>query len=361
MHEQSPVIDVALSMLTLVRGGMGGSETYARELTGQLATAPGVRATAYVPATAAGFSQGIDEQIMFQIRGGGSTIERLRAVTSALLFAPSIRREMAKATVVHFPFTVPVPRPARGQAFVQTLLDVQHLDLPQLFSRSELLYRRHFYEGAARRADAVITISEFAKQRMVELLALSPKKIHVAHLGVDPAEFIPNSGPRENFVLYPARGWPHKNHPRLIEAMSIVRRNIPDMRLVLTGGGLEGLGTLPDWVDRKGLVSVDELKALYRSAAVLAFPSLYEGFGLPPLEAMASGCPVAASNAGSIPEVCGEAALLFNALDVKSIASGIIEAIDRRDELTSRGAHQVQNFTWERCRDVHLAVYRSVA
>jgi len=114
-------------------------------------------------------------------------------------------------------------------------------------------------------------------------------------------------------------------------------------------------------VDLKGLVSYDELKALYRSAAVLAFPSLYEGFGLPPLEAMASGCPVAASDAGSIPEVCGEAAVLFKALDVKSIASGIIEAIDRRDELTSRGAHQVQKFTWERCRDVHLAVYRRVA
>jgi glycosyltransferase involved in cell wall biosynthesis len=361
VHEQSPVIDVALSMLTLVPGGMGGSETYARELTRQLATAPGVRATAYVPATAGGFSQGIDEQTISQVRGGGSSIERLLAVASATLHAPGIRREMAGAAIVHFPFTVPVPRPAKGQAFVQTLLDVQHLDLPQLFSRSELAYRHHFYDGAARRADAVITISEFAKQRMVELLGLSPGKIHVAHLAVDPNEFISHSGPRENFVLYPARRWPHKNHARLIEAMATVRKHIPDMRLVLTGGGLDGLGALPGWVDRKGLVSYDELKTLYRSAAVLAFPSLYEGFGLPPLEAMASGCPVAASNAGSIPEVCGDAAVLFDALDPGSIASGILEAIDRHVELASEGARQVQNFTWERCRDVHLAVYRSVA
>lgn len=348
-------------MLTLVPGGMGGSETYARELTRQLATAEGVRATAYIPAGAAGFSQGIDERIVARVRGGGSTVERLRAVASATLFARGIRREMAGARVVHFPFTVPVPRPARGQAFVQTLLDVQHLDLPQLFSRPELAYRRRFYEGAARRADAVITISEFAKQRMVDLLGLAPEKIHVAHLAVDPAEFVSNPGPRDNFVLYPARGWPHKNHARLIEAMTAVRARIPDMRLVLTGGSLDGLGTLPDWVDRKGLVSYDELKSLYRSAAVLAFPSLYEGFGLPPLEAMASGCPVAASNAGSIPEVCGDAAVLFDALNVESIASGILAAIDRRVELTSTGAFQVQNFTWERCRDVHLAVYRSVA
>lgn len=348
-------------MLTLVPGGMGGSETYARELTRQLATAKGVHATAYVPAGSAGFSQGIDEHSISLVHGGGSTIERLRAVASATLFAPGIRRELAGAQVVHFPFTVPVPRPARGQAFVQTLLDVQHLDLPQLFSRPELAYRRLFYEGAARRADAVITISEFAKQRMIELLGLDREKIHVAHLAVDPAEFVPNPGAREDFVLYPARGWPHKNHARLIKAMSIVRVSNPGMRLVLTGGGLDVLGALPDWVDRKGLVSYGELKALYRSAAVLAFPSLYEGFGLPPLEAMASGCPVAASNAGSVPEVCGDAAVLFDALDVESIASGIVEALHHSDELAARGARQVQSFSWEKCRDVHLAVYRSVA
>lgn len=360
MAEQSRVIEVALSMLTLVPGGMGGSETYARELTRQLATTPGVLATAFVPSSAAGFSQGIEERVISGVRGGGSTIERLRAVTGASILAPRIRREMADADVVHFPFTVPVPHPGRGKAFVQTLLDVQHLDLPQLFSRPELVYRRHFYEGAAQRADAVITISEFAKQRMIELLGLSPKKIHVAHLAVDPSEYVPNPGPRENFVLYPARGWPHKNHSRLLEAMAIVRQRNPGMRLVLTGGGLDGLGELPDWADRRGLVGYDELKALYRSATVLAFPSLYEGFGLPPLEAMASGCPVAASNAGSIPEVCGDAAVLFDALNVQAIASGILEARDRHDELALKGARQLQTFTWERCRDVHLAVYRSV-
>jgi hypothetical protein len=149
------MIDVALSMLTLVPGGMGGSETYARELTRQLATANGVRATAYVPSSARGFSQGIDERVIGETRGGGSTAARLRAVASSTIFGPAIRRQMASAQVVHFPFTVPVPRPKRSQAFVQTLLDVQHLDLPHLFSRAELIYRQHFYEGAARRADAI--------------------------------------------------------------------------------------------------------------------------------------------------------------------------------------------------------------
>ena len=355
------MLDVALSMLTLVPGGMGGSETYARELTRQLASVDGLSATAWVPENAAGFSASIPERVVARVHGGPTTVDRLRAVATATVFGRGIRRELADCRVVHFPFTVPVPHPSKDQAFVQTLLDVQHLDLPHLFSRAELLYRRHFYEGAARRADAVITISEFAKSRMVELLGLDAAKIHVAHLGVDIDTFSPNLGSRENFVLYPARGWQHKNHVRLIEAMRLVRAERADIRLVLTGGALDQLGDLPDWVDRRGLVSGDELKRLYRSAAVLAFPSLYEGFGLPPLEAMASGCPVAASAAGSIPEVCGDAAVLFDPADPAAIAEGILDALARSSELTDRGLAHVRNFTWEQCRDVHVNVYRSVA
>lgn len=349
---------VALPMLTLVPGGMGGSETYARALTGQLADAPGIRATAFVPATAAGFSRGIREVVVGSVRGGPTTRERLGAVALATLHGASVRAAMSDADVVHYPFTVTVPRPAGRQALVQSLLDVQHLELPHLFGRAELAWRRHFYEGAARRADVVITISEFAKRRMVELLGIPEERIAVAHLGVDAARYLPNTGPRENFVLYPARGWAHKNHARLIEAMTILRKDRPGLRLVLTGGGLDGLGELPDWVDRRGLVSDEELHGLYRSAAALAFPSLYEGFGLPPLEAMASGCPAAVSNAGSIPEVCGDAAILFDPLDPDSIAEGIARAIDRRDALAPEGIAQAAGFTWESCRDAHVAAYR---
>jgi glycosyltransferase involved in cell wall biosynthesis len=352
---------VALCMMTLVPGGMGGSETYARALTRQFAGNAELDAVAYVPATAAGFSEGIDEQVIAGVRGGASSVQRLRAVASATLLGAGIRRRMHDARVVHYPLTVPAPRPGRGQAFVQTLLDVQHLDLPDLFGSAELAYRRVFYEGAARRADLVITISEFAKQRMVDLLGIAPERIRVAHLGVDVSGFVANAGPRDDFVLYPARGWKHKNHARLVEAMGIVRETRPEMRLVLTGGDLESLGALPDWVDRRGLVPLDELRELYRRAAVLAFPSLYEGFGLPPLEAMASGCPVAATDAGSVPEVCGDAAVLFDAMDPGSIADGILTAIERSTELFPLGLDQVHRFTWERCRDTHIQAYRDVA
>jgi glycosyltransferase involved in cell wall biosynthesis len=352
---------VALSMLTLFPGGMGGSETYARALTQQLATVDGLVATAYIPENAAGFSEGIPEIVIPGVHTGPSTRERLGAMAAATLHRRRITSLLSSARVVHYPFTIPTPGPARDQAFVQTMHDVQHLDLPHLFGRAELAFRKRFYEGAAKRADAVITISEFAKSRMTDLLGIAPERISVAHLGVDADAFTPYLGPRQDFVLYPARGWKHKNHTRLMEAMRLVRTEYPDMRLVLTGGGLDTLGKVPEWVDVRGLVPFEELRELYRSAAVLAFPSLYEGFGLPPLEAMASGCPVAATDAGSVPEVCGDAAVLFNAKDPEAIAAGIRTALADGQELARRGLEQVRRFTWERCRDIHLDVYRAVA
>ncbi len=354
----APQLSVALSMLTLVPGGMGGSETYARALTEQLVGLAGMDVTAFVPTSAAGFSRAVPEVEISGLHAGPTNVDRLRTLVGATLLSPRIRRSMRANQVVHYPFTVPAARPARSQASVQSLLDVQHLELPHMFSKTELAYRRLFYEGYARQADAVITISHFAKRRMVELLGIEAERIHVAQLGVDTSRFTANLGPRENFVLYPARGWAHKNHAALIEAVAIARQENPELRLVLTGGGLDALGELPDWVDRRGLVPEVELLELYRTAGAMIFPSLYEGFGLPPLEAMASGCPVAVSTAGSLPEVVGDAAVTFDASDPTAIAAGIEETFRCSAELTAAGLVQVTKFTWESCRDVHVAAYR---
>jgi glycosyltransferase involved in cell wall biosynthesis len=348
-------------MLTLVPGGMGGSETYARALTEQLAGHEGVHSEVFLTEAAEGFSRGIPEQVVSGLHAGGSTADRLRTVADIRLRSGSIRKRFAAFDVVHYPFTVPAPTPGRKQATVQSLLDIQHLQLPELFGKAELLYRRRFYEGFARKADAIITISHFAKAGMVDILGLDPDRIFVAHLGVDTSRFTPYVGERENFVLYPARGWPHKNHKRLFEAMTIAREKNPDLTLVLTGGALDSLGPLPDWVDRRGLVSDEELQDLYRRAGAMVFPSLYEGFGLPPLEAMASGCPVASSNAGSLPEVVGDAAVLFDPEDPEAIAQGIHDVLSRSDELSKAGIEHAKTFTWENCRDVHVEAYRYAA
>jgi glycosyltransferase involved in cell wall biosynthesis len=112
-------------------------------------------------------------------------------------------------------------------------------------------------------------------------------------------------------------------------------------------------------VETLGGVSGDELVALYRRAAALVFPSLYEGFGLPPVEAMACGCPVAASNAASLPEVVGDAAVLFDPRDPGSIAAGIEEALARADELGSRGIGRAAAFTWDATARAHDRVYEA--
>jgi glycosyltransferase involved in cell wall biosynthesis len=340
-------------MLTLVPGGMGGSETYARELTRELAGSSRVDATAYVARVGAGFSAGVPEKVVPSVTGGPSIANRVRTLVQAARRRRSILDSMRPAEVVHFPFTAPVPWPRTDTAFVQSLLDVQHLDLPHLFSPAERLYRRRYYDHAARRADAVITISTFAKQSIVDRLGIDPDRITVAPLGVSASDFTPNLGPREPFLLYPARGWAHKNHGTLVEAVRLLRQDIPGLRLILTGGALDTLGALPEWVDVRGLVSLPELRELYRTASCLVFPSLYEGFGLPAIEAMASGCPVAASGAGSLPEVCGDAAELFDAKDPAAIAAGTARALGRSAELQQIGLARATAFTWTACAAAH--------
>ncbi|WP_315096652.1 glycosyltransferase family 1 protein [uncultured Cellulomonas sp.] len=357
MTPENDRLRVALSMLTLVPGGMGGSETYARELVRGLAASDRVDATGFVARIGAGFCAPLPERVSTGVTGGHSTVDRVRTLAQAALHGRGLRAAMSGFDVVHVPFTAPVPRPPRGVPMVQTLFDVQHLDLPHLFSKAELLYRTRYYEGAARDAAAVVTISEFARRQIVEQVGVDADRVHVAHLGVDADAFTPHLGAREPFLLYPARGWAHKNHARLIEAVGLLRETRPDLRLVLTGGALDSLGTVPTWVDVRGLVPVDELRRLYRAASAMVFPSLYEGFGLPPLEAMASGCPVASSTAGSLPEICGDAAVLFDPTDPADIARGTLEAIDRTEQLQPLGLAQVRRFTWDRCLRVHEDAY----
>ncbi|MCM6761778.1 glycosyltransferase family 4 protein [Rathayibacter sp. ZW T2_19] len=357
-------LPVTLAVLTVDPGGMGGGETYARALTRLLVPRPGedgLRVRVLVPENARGFSEGVPEQVADGVVSGAGHRRRAVGMLQALARTVRLRRRLERDEILYFPFTVPLPWPSRRQGHVQMLFDLQHRDLPELFPRVERVFRRVAYEATARRADAVITISAFTKSRIVELLGIPEERVHVSHLGVDTSRFRPNLGERDDFVFFPARAWPHKNHARLFEAMRLLRADGHGLRLVLTGGDLDRLGELPDFVEWRGHVAPEELAELYRRAAVLAFPSLYEGFGFPPIEAMASGCPVAAADAGSLPEICGDAAVYVDPLDPRSIADGILEAIARREQLAPLGLARAARFDWERCRREHLEVFRAVA
>jgi glycosyltransferase involved in cell wall biosynthesis len=349
---------VVMPVLNLVPGGVGGSETYTRALVKELDSRPDVELQVVVSRRTAGAIGAEHEIVAARVSGGHSTGARIAALVSGSVADRTVRSALGSADVVHYPLTVPIP--LIHKPWVHTLLDVQHLDLPEMFSWAERQYRKATYDLAARRARRVITISEFSRRRISENLSIPPERIDVAPLGVDLAHYTPSSGERDPFLLFPAAVWPHKNHARLFEAMRVLHETRPELTLVLTGGRRSRLGRLPAWVEHRGFVDDEELRALYARAACLVFPSLYEGFGLPPLEAMARGCPVAVSNAGSLPEICGDAAITFDPENVNDMASAIERAMRSGDRLRDRGVERARRFTWEACAAAHLASYSTL-
>ncbi len=319
---------IGISMLTLRPGRMGGSETYARGLARALAEHGSLEYRCLVPAGAADAADGLPRMVGRQLDG---------------------------LAAVHYPFTIPLPRTGLPTAI--TLHDLLHREGAPLSPPLQRLVRRYTYDRSARRAQLVIVPSEYVRGRTHELLGVPLERIRVVHWGIDHDRFRPGSEPREGFLFYPASPWPHKNHARLFEAFALLRSERPELELVLTGIGFRGL---PPGVRAVGRVGWDELPSLYRRAGALVFPSLHEGFGYPPLEAMASGCPVACSNATALPEICGDAAILFDPASVDEIASAAAHALDGGEELMRRGLERAGRFTWAEAARGHEAAYREL-
>jgi glycosyltransferase involved in cell wall biosynthesis len=348
-------VRVGISLLTLAPGDLGGSETYARQLVKALATVGTHEYAIFVPARskdAAGRLPAIEVNELPVAKRGPA---RIAAMALSTFRSKRVQTKLETVDVVHYALTVPLPRTTTPT--VVTLHDVQHRDLPDFFGPAKRSFRRLAYDRATKSAEAVVVTSEFVRGRALEQLDLDSTRVHVVPHAINHTLFRPADDEREPILLYPARPWPHKNHARLFETFAILRKHDPKLRLILTGGGLERLGQLPDGVERWGVVPAGELASLYRRAACLVFPSLYEGFGLPPLEAMACGCPVAASNLTAIPEVCGDAAVLFDPHDPEAIAEAVLEADARADELRPKGLARAAEFTWEATARKHDDVY----
>jgi glycosyltransferase involved in cell wall biosynthesis len=341
---------IGISLLTLVPGISGGSETYARSLVAALGRVGGLEYRVFLP-TIADDVEGLPSEVVAEYRASRGMPGRIAAMSLAAARPRPLRRRFAGCDALHFPLSVMLP-PVDAPPSVTSVLDLQHEEYPAFFSRAELRYRKVVYGWTVKRSRLVITISNHAASTLVHRLGVPSGRIRPIHLGIDHERFTPGDGPREGFLLYPARNWPHKNHARLFEAL----RLLPGQRLVLTGYD----GPVPDGVESLGRVSQEELVSLYRRASALVFPSLYEGFGQPPLEAMACGCPVACSNAASLPEVCGDAARLFDPEDPAAIAAAVRDVLEAPDEWAAKGLARAAKFTWDACARAHDEVYREL-
>ncbi len=352
---------VGISLLTLVPGVVGGSETYARELTRALARTGELEYEAFVPTIAPDAADGLPTRVVSEYRASASTAGRVAAMSRAWLAPGRVRRAMGLDALdaVHYPLSVVIPPVGTRPPAAVTVHDLQHELYPQFFSRSELAYRRLLYKQAVTSCRIVIAISEHARETVIARYGLDPSRVVAIPLGVDHDRLTPGEESREPFLVYPANPWPHKNHARLYEAFARVRRDRPELRLVLTGTGHET--QLPDGVENRGRVPYDELVRLYRTASALVFPSLYEGFGLPPIEAMACGCPVASSDAASLPEVCGGAAELFDPLSVEDMARAIEAVLADPERYGERGIARARAFSWGSTAWAHEDVYRRLA
>jgi glycosyltransferase involved in cell wall biosynthesis len=264
----------------------------------------------------------------------------------------------------HFNYVVP---PAYRRPAVVTVHDLSFESDPELMGRRDRLMFRTFVPRSARRAERVLVVSERTKRDLVEHYRIREEKIVVTPNGVDPI-FQPNgsapNGPP--YVLFVGGIQPRKDPATAIEALA---RIDGDLRLVLVGDEKRGGDELRSAIRRLGLerrvefagyVEHEGLASLYRGAACLVFPSRYEGFGLPVLEAMASGTPVVATTAGAVPEVAGDAAVLVEPGDPEALAEGIREALGNRERLVAEGLERARRFTWAETARRTLEVYREL-
>ncbi len=291
---------------------------------------------------------------------------------------PRLARQY-KIDILHSPANM-APLFYRGKSVVH-IHDLCFVVNPQWYSFSFHTLYNFVIPRLARRASRVITNSNNSRNDLLQFCDVKAEQVSLIYWAVDDIFMqesqkslgsAPHDGPTDDYILYVGSLEPRKNIRTLIEAFEFMRNNNPAMRtkLVLIGGESPLFGDVRLNVKRhkqeiifKGFVRDDMLREYYRRAKLVVYPSLYEGFGLPPLEAMASGTPVVTTNTSSIPEVVGDAALLVSPLDVEQLArtmQRVLQDDKLSAEMVARGYEQVRKFNWYRVARNTLNVYYEV-
>lgn len=300
-----------------------------------------------------------------------------RWLWTPLVFPRDLARR--RADVAHVQYFIPPVAPC---PVITTIHDVAFRRFPHLFPLKHRVLLNLLIPGAARNAAAVITGSEATRRDLIELYDVPPERVVVTpyaadeiYRPMDPDEA--RRAVRERFrirspyLLSVGVLQPRKNLPRLVRAYNRIARAIPH-RLVLVGKEGWAGEELQQAISQSpagrepvftGYVPDADLPALYAGAEIFVYPSLYEGFGLPPLEAMACGTPVITSNTSSLPEVVGDAAIQVDPRDTEAISRAMLDLIEneaRRRELAAAGLRQAARFHWDRTARETVAVYRRV-
>jgi glycosyltransferase involved in cell wall biosynthesis len=373
-------VHVAVNLMWCLPGEVGGSEQYlVRQLLGvtEAAADPAngcaLELSVYVPPSLpAARPELADVARVVPMRFDGH--RRWRRVVSESTW---LRVRTGREDLVHHGGgTAPI---GARRPYLLTVHDLQYRTFPEWFSATKRRYLDAMIPRSVRHAAVVAVPSEYVRGRVSAEFDVPPERVHVVPHGYEPAllaERTSESVLRERYrlgrgrvVVYPAITHPHKNHPFLVDLMRTVWAD-PELRLVLLGGtgaGEQALvdamraagSSVTDRIVRPGRVTDADRNGLLAMSTALVFPSRYEGFGAPLIEAMALGAPVICSDATCIPDVVGDAGIV-RPLDAESWAGAIEEAVARKDDLVAAGRRRVESFTSRRSGEALLSAYRAV-
>lgn len=286
------------------------------------------------------------------------------------LFSP-LAYKRSLPDIVHETYYSPKSVSPPGCPNVLTVYDMIHELYPEHFSPGDKT--KEYKKIALERADHIICISDNTRNDLIRFLAVPQDKISVVHLGFTLAHNNVAKLSRQTrpFLLYVGSRGGYKNFEGLLSAYASRSELRDNFDLVAFGGGplkpleLEVIKRLHVPFEQIHYIAGDDsvLSSLYQQAAVFVYPSLYEGFGIPPLEAMSLDCPVACSNTSSIPEVVGEAAIQFNPRDTDAIADSLVKLLSSktlRNTLIKRGRDRIKMFSWDKCAMETLNIYNSL-
>ena len=274
-----------------------------------------------------------------------------------------------KSDLFHPTYFNPYFLKALKTPYVMTVHDMIYERFPDLFDKSDPTIAQK--KETITRADKIIAISECTKKDVMDIYGIPAERIEVIYHGhsIDPKVEQPVKGLPEHYLLYVGQRFHYKNFNRFLQAFAQIHAQYPEMHLICTGKKFSRNET--ELISRLGLsgyvscrfVNDKELAYLYSHALCFVFPSLYEGFGIPILEAYESKCPVALSNASCFPEIAGDAARYFDPYDIDSMAATISEILSDarlRSEMIDKGLHRVKGFSWEKTALQTAALYRSM-